>query len=74
MPMTIAPIGVTNPAAGVMATSPATAPVQAPRTVPLPLCSHSIIIQANAATAAAVLVLTNAATADVVRRRVHCRH
>ncbi len=48
-----------------MATSPATAPVQAPRTVALPLCSHSIVIQVNAAAAAAVFVLTNAATADV---------
>src|SRR3954453_3991773 len=69
MRSTTAPIGVTNPAHGVMATSPATAPVQAPRVVPLPLCIHSIVNQAYAATAAAVLVLTNAATAERLAAR-----
>src|SRR3954454_22575436 len=59
------PIGVTNPAHGVMATSPATAPEQAPRTVAFPLCSASIRHQLTVAAAAAVLVFTNAATAEV---------
>src|SRR5258708_38688179 len=59
------PIGVTNPAHGVMATSPATAPEQAPRTVAFPLCSASIRLQLTVAAAAAVLVFTNAATAEV---------
>ena len=36
-PMTMAAIGVTKPAAGVIATRPATAPEAAPRTVGLPV-------------------------------------
>ncbi len=52
-----------------IATSPATAPVQAPRTVALPLCHHSIRSQAIVAAAAAVFVLTNAATADLLAAR-----
>src|SRR3954447_7939509 len=63
------PIGVTSPAHGVMATSPATAPVQAPRTVAFPLCSASIRHQLTVAAAAAVLVLTKAATAEVLAAR-----
>src|SRR5262249_33198075 len=67
--ITMAANGVTNPAAGVTATRPATAPVQVPRTVAFPLCSHSIADQASAADAAAVLVLRNAATATPLAAR-----
>ena len=40
--MITAPLAVTNPDAGVMTTSPATAPEQNPRTVGLPRVNHSI--------------------------------
>ena len=59
-PMTIEAIGVTNPAAGVMATRPATAPDAAPRTVGLPREAHSVNIHPSAAAAVAVLVVMNA--------------
>ena len=55
--------GPTKPAAGVMPTSPATAPVAAPSTVGLPRVHHSAPIQPSVAAAAAVLVATNAPTA-----------
>src|SRR3990172_315248 len=63
MPMIMAPPMFTNPAAGVMATRPPTAPEARPRTVGLPECIHSTTIQARAATAVAVLVLMKAAPA-----------
>ena len=44
-PMASAPIGPANPEAGVIATSPATAPVAIPRTLGLPYLSHSTVIQ-----------------------------
>src|SRR5262250_1390236 len=47
-------IGVTNPEAGVIATSPATAPEIPPRTLGLPLRIHSAPAQPTAAAAAAV--------------------
>src|SRR6478735_8849689 len=50
-PMAIEPTGPTKPDAGVMATSPATAPEQIPITVGLPRIIHSTIIQVNAGTA-----------------------
>src|SRR5256885_12600884 len=50
----------TYPDAGVIATSPATAPAAAPRTLGAPLCSHETVIQVSAAIAAAVLVTTKA--------------
>src|SRR5712692_3346566 len=56
--------GPTNPDAGVIATSPATAPLAAPRTVGFPRYSHSATIHANAAEAVAVLVTTNALVAS----------
>src|SRR2546427_13005516 len=56
-------IGPTNPEAGVMATSPATAPEAAPSTVGLPRIVHSVNIQPSAAAAAAVLVARNALAA-----------
>ena len=58
------PIGVTNPAAGVMATRPATAPVAAPSTVGLRVTIQSMTIHARAAMAVAVFVLMNALTAS----------
>src|ERR671919_260595 len=54
------PAGVTKPAAGVMATSPATAPIAAPSTDGVPRCSHERVTQVIAAMAAAVLVVTKA--------------
>src|SRR5712692_746086 len=59
-PITMAAIGVTNPAAGVKATRPATAPDAAPRTVGLPREDHSVNIQPSAAAVVAVLVVMNA--------------
>src|SRR5262245_800256 len=62
-PITIEAIGVTNPAAGVTATRPATAPEAAPSTVGLPRELHSVNIHASAAAAVAVLVVVNACAA-----------
>src|SRR5262249_24273747 len=62
--MTRAPMGVTNPAAGVTATRPATAPDAAPSTVGLPRELHSVSIQPRAAAAAAVFVVEKACTAS----------
>src|SRR6058998_2190604 len=56
-------IGPTKPEAGVIATSPATAPDAAPSTVGLPRLIHSVNIQPSAAAAAPVLVAVNALTA-----------
>src|SRR5215472_16603678 len=54
--MTKAPTGPTKPDAGVMATSPATAPEQMPTTVGLPFSAHSTSIQVKPATAVAICV------------------
>src|ERR1700757_4668830 len=62
-PMTIAGIGPTNPAAGVIATSPATAPEIAPRALGLPLRIHSAALHPITAAAAAKCVATNALVA-----------
>src|SRR5688572_6325889 len=62
--MMIADIGVTNPAAGVMTTRPATAPEIAPRTVGLPVLIHSMNIQPSVAAAAAKCVVTIALLAS----------
>ncbi len=56
--------GCTKPEAGVMATSPATAPEMAPRAVGLPLWIHSAMVQPKAAAAAAKCVLTKALVAS----------
>src|ERR1051326_9314763 len=56
-------MGVTNPAAGVMATSPATAPEMPPSTLGLPLRIHSAAAQPRAAVAAAKWVATKALVA-----------
>src|SRR5512135_2481006 len=62
-PMASAAKGCTKPEAGVMATSPATAPEMAPRAVGLPLWIHSAIVQPMAAVAAAKWVLMKAEVA-----------
>src|SRR5947209_19285975 len=54
----------TYPDAGVIATSPATAPAAAPSTLGAPLCNHETVIQVRAAIAAAVLVTTKALAAS----------
>src|SRR2546428_13398583 len=54
-----ADMGPTKPEAGVIATSPATAPDAAPSTVGLPRVIHSVNIQPSAAVAAAVFVARN---------------
>src|SRR5687767_465720 len=56
--------GPTKPAAGVIATRPATAPDAAPSTVGLPRDIHSVNIQPSAAAAAAVFVARNALAAS----------
>src|SRR5688572_15533470 len=61
--MRIADMGLTKPAAGVMQTSPATAPEQAPRMLGLPRAIHSAPDQASTPPAAARCVATNAPTA-----------
>src|ERR1700719_4036315 len=63
--MSRAAIGETKPAAGVMATRPATAPDMAPRALGLPLRNHSAMAQPMAAAAAAKWGFTNALVARV---------
>src|ERR1700726_3705820 len=64
MPMTSAGIGPTNPAAGVIATSPATAPEIAPNALARTFLSHSAAHHAKAALAAAKWVATKALDAN----------
>src|SRR5215471_18309879 len=59
-PITSAGIGPTNPAAGVIATSPATAPEIAPSALALPFLNHSARLQLHAAAAAPKCVATKA--------------
>src|SRR5512146_3305964 len=66
--MAMAERGVTKPAAGVMATSPTTAPVTMPSTLGL-LSRQLRNIQTTAASAAAVLVVTTALTASPLAAR-----
>src|SRR5882724_585385 len=63
-PITSAGIGPTNPAAGVIATSPATAPEIAPSALAFPFLIHSATLQLNAAAAAPKCVATNALEAS----------
>src|SRR5665213_1119617 len=63
--MASADIGPTKPAAGVMATNPATAPEMAPRALGLPLRNHSARLHPMAAAAAPKCVATNALVARV---------
>src|ERR1043165_5027501 len=62
-PMMIEAGTVTKPAAGVIATSPATAPAAAPSTLGRRCTAQLTVIQVSAAIAVAVLVLTNACAA-----------
>ena len=64
-PMKIEPIGLTQPAHGVIATSPATAPDAAPSPVDFPYLIFSTSIQPSIAVAVAVLVLTQAKPATL---------
>src|ERR1017187_6748709 len=57
-------MGFTNPDAGVIATSPATAPEIAPRTLGFPLRIHSANIQPSVAVAVAKWVATKALVAS----------
>ena len=59
-PMKIEPTGLTQPAHGVIATRPATAPDAAPSAVDFPYRSFSTMIQPSRAVAVAVLVLIQA--------------
>ncbi|MCY1286502.1 hypothetical protein D9M69_369710 [compost metagenome] len=59
-PITIAPIGPQVPAAGVMATRPATTPEAMPRALGLPWVIHSANIQPSAAAAVATWVTSMA--------------
>src|SRR4030042_2694161 len=61
--MMIAGTGPTKPDAGVMATSPATAPETAPRAVGFPRYAHSAIIHERAAAAVEMWVTTKAEVA-----------
>ena len=70
--MTIAATGPTNPAAGVIATSPATAPVTTPNIVGFPFHSQSISAQLRPAAAAAVFVTTKALAASAARPPARC--
>src|SRR5262249_46185856 len=63
-PIIIEERGPTKPAAGVIATKPATAPLAAPRTVGFPRVAHSVNIHDSAAAAVAVFVATNALVAS----------
>src|SRR5262249_40502336 len=62
-PIATAAQGATNPAAGVMPTSPATSPEATPSAVGLPRCHHSTTSHAAAPAPAATWVLTRASAA-----------
>src|SRR5512142_3313583 len=68
-PMARAGMGPTKPAAGVIATRPATAPEIAPRALGLPLRIHSAALQPSTAAAAAKCVATNALVARLPELR-----
>src|SRR3954453_20607631 len=63
--MMSAPVGSTQPDAGVIATRPATAPETMPSTDGLPRAAHSANIQASAAAAVAICVTAIAMPAAV---------
>src|SRR5260370_2043536 len=64
--MASAGIGPTNPEAGVIATSPATAPEMAPSALARPFFSHSAALQPSAAAAVAKCVATKALVARLL--------
>src|SRR6266481_3916771 len=68
-PKTIAPIGPAYPAAGVTATSPATAPERAPSSEGWPLMVHSANIHDSAAAAVATKELVMARAAPPLASR-----
>src|SRR5215510_7267499 len=59
-PIITAPVGATYPQAGVITTSPATAPEQKPSTLGFPRSAYSSMAQVNEATAVASVVVVNA--------------
>src|SRR5437016_10609192 len=59
-PIITAPVGATYPQAGVITTSPATAPEQNPSTLGLPRSAYSSMAHVNEATAVASVVVMNA--------------
>src|SRR5690349_23374774 len=61
--MSMAPVLFTNPQAGVITTSPATAPEQKPRILGLPLMRYSAMAHTNEATAVASVVAMKALAA-----------
>src|SRR5277367_4714069 len=68
-PIARAGMGATNPAAGVMATRPATAPEIAPRALGRPFLNHSAMLQLMAAAAVAKWVATKALVASAFAAR-----
>src|SRR5207245_3978943 len=62
-PIAMAPFGVTKPQAGVITTSPATAPEQKPSTLGFPRVIHSAMGQTKEATAVASVVVVKALAA-----------
>src|SRR6187551_2347269 len=68
-PMTSEPIGPTQPHAGVIATSPATAPEAAPSIVGVPRKIHSAKVQPHTAAAVARNVLMNTCEANAFASR-----
>src|SRR5258707_10041149 len=68
-PTARAGIGPTKPAAGVMATSPATAPEIAPRALARPFLIHSATLQLIAAAAVAKCVAIKALVANALEAR-----
>ena len=66
IPIIIAPLTSTNPAAGVIATRPATTPEAAPKRVGFLNTVHSITNQVTAATAVATVVVRAAKPAIVL--------
>src|SRR5207245_6749721 len=60
----MAPMTLTNPEAGVIATRPATAPAAAPRALGCRLCHQLTVNQVRAAIAVAVFVTTKALVAS----------
>src|SRR5262249_12229883 len=68
-PMARAGMGPTKPAAGVMATRPATAPEIAPKALAWPLRIHSAALQLSAAAGGAKCVAMNALVASPLEAR-----
>src|SRR5579885_32212 len=67
--VTNAPRGPTKPAAGVIATRPATMPEQIPSRLGLPFITHSVSVQATPAVAVPNRVLKNARPAEPLASR-----